>query len=71
MLTVATGIPTSRKNASCPAGEQIQSDGAGRRIMKLMRRVSGNVDRLACPDDTLLASKRRLNLAFEEDEGFP
>ena len=38
--------------------------------MKLMGRVSRNIDRFAGTHDTLLAPERRFNLAFEKDERF-
>ena len=45
VMRVATGTPTSMKNFSCPAGEQMQSmrTGLGGSVVKLVRSIGGNV----------------------------
>src|SRR5258705_6635359 len=71
VVRVATGTPTSTKNFSCPAGEQIQSmvrlTGS---VVKLMRSVGRDVQRLAGAEARLGAAESGFHLAFEQDKGF-
>ncbi len=71
-MRVATGTPTSMKNFSCPAGEQMQSRRAAavRRVMKLVRSVGGDVQGFAGVRGRLLAAEGGFDLSFEDDERF-
>src|SRR5207249_350078 len=43
--------------------------GSTRPVLELVWRVRRDVDRFAGADDLLLATKRRMNLAFDHDKG--
>jgi hypothetical protein len=71
VVRVATGTPTSRKNLSFPAGEQMQIiwtvlEG---RVVELMWGIGRNIDCVACTHGGSLTPEGHFHLALKKDEG--